>query len=328
VKAVIRTEYGSADVMRLVDVDRPVPGAREVIVKVDAAGFDIGVWHVATGLPLLARLAFGLSAPRLPGLGSELAGVVDAVGAEVTGFSPGDEVFGVGNAAFAEYSVVAETKLAPKPASVPSAAAAASAISGVTALQAMRAAGRLGTEHRVLVLGASGGVGSFVVQLAHATGAHVTGAASTAKLDFVRGLGADEAVDYTAGDPTDGSQLYDVIIDMGGNRPRRALRRALTPAGRAVIVGGEGGGRFLGGFQRAMTAGLASALRRQKVSGLVSITKAADLVELAGLLESRVLVPAVDRIYPLAEAPDAMQRLESRRVRGKLVIDPRQLAEK
>jgi NADPH:quinone reductase-like Zn-dependent oxidoreductase len=321
VKAIIRTEYGSADAMRLADIDRPTPGPREVLVRVEAAGVDIGVWHVATGLPLLARLAFGLRSPRRHGLGAELAGVVDAVGSEVTDLRPGDEVFGVGNASFAEYTVAAETKLTRKPATVPFADAAASAISGVTALQALRGGARVVPGQRVLVLGASGGVGSFIVQLAKVRGAHVTAVASTSKLDFVRSLGADEVIDYTAVDPTDGSSRYDVIIDMGGNRPLRSLRRALAPLGVAVIVGGEGGDRVLGGFQRAMTAGPASLLRRQKVVGLVSVTKAADLEELAGLLAAGSVIPAIDRHYPLAEAPDAMRRLEARQVRGKLVIE-------
>jgi NADPH:quinone reductase-like Zn-dependent oxidoreductase len=321
-RAIIRTDYGSADVMRLAEIDRPTPGPQEVLVRVEAAGLDIGVWHVATGLPLLARLAFGLRAPRQHGLGSELAGVVDAVGAEVAGFRPGDEVFGVGAASFAEYTVAAESKLARKPATVPFADAAASAISGVTALLAVRAAGPLASGERVLVLGASGGVGSFVVQLAHAAGAHVTGVASTEKLDLVRGLGADEVIDYTTSNPVDGIQRYDLVIDMGGNRPLRVLRRALTPRGRVVIVGGEGGGRVLGGFQRAMTAGLVSLLRRQKVSGLVSVTTAPHLHELAGLLASGAIAPAIDGRYALADAPDAMRRLEARQVSGKLVIEP------
>jgi NADPH:quinone reductase-like Zn-dependent oxidoreductase len=317
-KAVVRTEYGSPDAMRVIDRDRPEPGPKQVRVRVEAAGVDIGVWHLLTGLPTMARLALGLRSPREPGLGSELAGVVDAVGSQVTRFRPGDAVFGVGTATFAEYALAPEKNLVPRPAGVSAPQAASSAISGVTAVQA------LGTKpfSRVLILGASGGVGSFATQFAKAAGAHVTAVASTAKLDFVRGLGADEVLDYTATDPVDGSRTYDLILEMGGIRSDSALRRGLTPDGRAVIVGGEGGGRVTGGFLGSMTAGLRSTFRRQKVTGLVSLTSAADLERVAAALSARDVVPAIDAVLPLAEAAEALRRLESRRVRGKLVIDP------
>jgi len=317
-KAVIRTEYGSPDVMRVIDRALPEPGPKQVRVRVEAAGVDIGVWHLLTGLPMMARLALGLRTPREPGLGSELAGVVDAVGSQVTRFRPGDAVFGVGTATFAEYALAPEKNLVPRPAGVSAAQAASSAISGVTAVQA------LGTKPfaRVLVLGASGGVGSFATQFAKAAGAHVTAIASTAKLDFVRGLGADEVLDYTATDPVDGTLTYDLILEMGGIRSDSALRRGLTPGGRAVIVGGEGGGRVIGGFLGSMTAGLRSTFRRQKVTGLMSVTTTADLERVAAALSAGDVVPAIDDVLPLADAAEALRRLESRRVRGKLVIDP------
>ncbi|MCU1415909.1 MAG: NADPH:quinone reductase and related Zn-dependent oxidoreductase [Schumannella sp.] len=320
-KAIIRTQYGSPDVLELVDIERPVPAKREVLVRVEAAGVDIGVWHLMTGLPTMARIALGARRPRLPGLGTELAGVVEGVGADVTRFRIGDSVFGAGRGAFAEYAIASEDKLASRPAGVTAQQAAASAVSGVTAVQALDA-GRVAAGQRVLVLGASGGVGSFVVQIAKALGAHVTGVASTSKLESVRALGADEVIDYTTTDATDGSQRYDLIVDMGGNRPLAVLRRALGPRGRAVIVGGEdGGGRVLGGFQRSMFAGLASAVRRQRVVGLVSLTTTADLLRVGELLASGTMTSRVDGVYPLTQTADAIRRLEARHVRGKLVID-------
>ena len=318
-KAIVRTEYGSADVLRLIDTERPVPKSREVLVRVVAAGVDIGAWHLMTGTPAMARMALGPRAPRFAGVGGELAGVVEAVGDEVTRFQAGDEVFGVGNGAFAQYAVAAESKLAHKPEPVPFADAAVAAISGVTALQAVQQA-RPAAGQTVLVLGASGGVGSFAVQIARSLGAHVTGAASGAKLDLVRSLGADAVLDYTEVDLADGSRRFDVVLDMGGNRPVSILRRALSPRGTLVIVGGEGAGGPLGGFERGWGAALLSPFVRQRLIGLVSLTKAADLDRLAGLLEAGDVKPAIDRYYPLDETPDAMRRLEARQVRGKLVI--------
>jgi NADPH:quinone reductase-like Zn-dependent oxidoreductase len=270
-----------------------------------------------TGLPTMVRLGVGLPRPRQTGLGSELAGVVDAVGSRVTRFRPGDRVFGVGTATFAEFAVAQEKHLVARPDGVRAPDAAASAISAVTAYQAldpMRSA--LG---RVLVLGASGGVGSFAVQIAKSLGAHVTGVASSAKLDFVRSLGVDEVVDYATTDPTDGSERYDVVLEMGGRRTLPVLRRALSPRGRAVVVGGEGGGRVTGGFLGNLTLGARSGGR---VVGLVSSTTAADLTRVGELLASGDVVPAIDRVLPLAGASDALWRVERGQVRGKLVLDP------
>ena len=319
-KAIIRTEYGTAEVLRLAEVERPVPGPREVLVRVIAAGLEVGAWHVMTGSPSLARMAFGLRAPRSPGVGGELAGVVEQIGDDVTRFRVGDEVFGTGSGAFAEFAVAPEKSLALKHPSVPFAHAAASAISGVTAVQAVRAAGTLPAGARALVLGASGAVGSFAVQILRSAGVHVTGAASTPKLDLVRALGADEVLDYTAVDVTDASQRYDLILDTGGNRRVAVLRRALTPRGALVIVGGEGAGGALGGFERGWGAGALSPFVRQRLVGLVSITKVADLERIGELLASGQVTPAIERSYPLAGTPDAMRHLESRTVRGKVVI--------
>lgn len=319
-KAIIRPEYGSADVLRLVDRDRPEPGPAQVLVRVEAAGVEIGAWHLMTGLPTMVRPALGLPAPRDPALGTELAGVVEAVGAKVTRFQPGDRVFGVGDGAFAEYALASEGKVVRLPDGVSAQQAAAAAVSGVTALQALDLA-RVGSGHRVLLLGASGGVGSFATQIAKARGAHVTAVASTAKLDFVRGLGADEVLDYTTTDPTDGSAHYDAILEMGGRRTLAVLRRALTPTGRAVIVGGEGGDRLTGGFLRGVFAGLASTPFRRKVVGLVSATKADDLTAVGGLLERGEITSRIDRVHALEGTADALRDLEARRVSGKRVID-------
>lgn len=311
-RSIVRTEYGGPEVLHLVEAPLPEPAPREVRVRVDAAGLEIGAWHLMAGLPLMVRPALGLPRPRNTGIGSELAGVVDAVGAQVTRFRPGDRVFGIGAGSFAEHTLAQEKHLAPLPEGVTAQSAAASAISAVTALQAMDLRPR---AQRVLVLGASGGVGSFALQLAKAQGAHVAAAASAGKLDFVRSLGADEVIDYTVTDPVDGSQRYDLVLEMGGRRRHADLRRALTHDGRAVVVGGEGGGRVTGGFLRNMAA-------MGRVKGLISTTTVADLERVGQLLASGVLVAAIDRTYPLAETADAMRALLAREVRGKLVIDP------
>jgi NADPH:quinone reductase-like Zn-dependent oxidoreductase len=318
-KAAIRTEYGSPGVIRIVDREVPVPGPREVRVRVEAAGVDIGVWHLLTGLPTMVRLGLGMPRPRQVGLGGELAGVVDAVGSRVTRFRPGDPVFGVGTGTFAEYAVAQEKHLVPRPAGVSPQHAAVSAVSGVTALQALRAAGTAAGS-RVLILGASGGVGSFAVQFAKAMGAHVTGTASTAKLETVRELGADEIVDHTTTDVTDGSARFDGILEMGGLRSLAVLRRSLAPRGRAVVVGGEGGGRVTGGFLGNLMLGARSAFSPQKAIGLVSATTVSDLTRVGELLGQ--VVPAVDEVLPLGAAAEALWRVERRQVRGKLVLDP------
>lgn len=311
-RAIVRTEYGGPDVARLVDTPVPEPREGEVRVRVEAAGVDIGVWHLMAGLPLMVRPALGLPRPRLAGLGSELAGVVDAVGPAVDRFRPGDRVFGTGSGTFAEFAIAKQKHLVPLPDDVTAPSAAAAAVSGVTAWQALGSSPAV----RVLVLGASGGVGSFAVQLAKARGSHVTGVASTRKLEFVRSLGTDEVVDYTTTDPVAGSARYDLILEMGGRRKHSALRRALTPGGRAVIVGGEGGGRLTGGFLKNLVAG-------RGVKGLVSSTTIEALQGIASALADRSVVPAIDEVLALADAPEALRRVEAGQVRGKLVLDPR-----
>ncbi len=320
-RAMSQTRYGSADVLRETEVDVPVAGPGQVLVKVRAAGVDRGTWHVMTGRPYIMRLmGFGLRGPkdRIPGI--DLAGTVVSVGDEVTRFSPGDEVFGFGRGSAAELAVAPEAELAHRPAALRPEDAAVLPVSAVTALQALRDAGSLRPGQRVLVLGASGGVGGYAVQLAKAMGADVTGVASGPKLDLVRSLGADHALDYTHEDPVDGSVRYDLIVDTGGRRPLRHLRRALTTHGTLVIVGGEGGDRLTGGFGRQIRALIWSAFIPQRLKVLMSRQHAADLETLAEHVGAGTLRPRIDRTYSLGELPAAIRRLESGEVRGKVAI--------
>jgi NADPH:quinone reductase-like Zn-dependent oxidoreductase len=322
-RAIVQDAYGEADVLRLAEIDRPAIGDDEVLVRVVAAGVDQGAWHLMAGLPYPVRLAgYGVRAPKTPVRGRELAGRVEAVGSGVTTLRPGDEVFGVAEGAFAEYAPAAAAKLAPKPASLSFQQAAALPISGQTALQAIRDQGRVTAGDRVLVIGASGGVGSFAVQIAKAFGAEVTGVASTAKVDLVRSLGADHVIDYRLGDDLGaGERGYDVIIDTGGNRPLRMLRRALTPTGTLVLVGAETGGRWLGGTDRQLRAMVLSRFVRQRLRTFIASEKAADLLALSALVEAGAVTPAVDRVFPLAETPAAIRHMREGKARGKVVID-------
>jgi len=320
-RAMVQHEYGEAEaVLRMEQVDRPAVGPGEVLVRVHAAGVDRGAWHLLTGLPYPVRLVAGLRAPRTGVRGLELAGQVAAVGAEVTRFAVGDEVFGVGEGSFAEYSAAQQDKLAPKPKDLSWEQAAAVGVSACTALQGVRDHGHVQPGQKVLVIGASGGVGTFAVQIAKAYGAEVTGVCSTAKVDLVRSLGADHVIDYTATDVTDGTRPYDVILDIGGNRRLKALRRALTPHGTLVIVGAETGGRWLGGTDRQLRALALSPFIGQKTGTFISTQSSAELAVLTELIESGKVTPVVDRTYPLAEAPAAIRHLQDGRARGKVVI--------
>jgi NADPH:quinone reductase-like Zn-dependent oxidoreductase len=322
-RAVVSDVYGEApDVLRVEQVERPTAGPGEVLVRVAAAGVDQGVWHVMAGLPYPIRLAgYGLRAPRTRVRGSNMAGVVEAVGAGVTSVRPGDSVFGIGDGAFAEYAVAPDKKVARTPAGLPLQVAASVPVSGITALQAVRDHGRVQPGQRVLVLGAGGGVGSFAVQIAKAYGAVVTAATSPSKTDMVRALGADTVLDYTREDVTDGRERYDVVLDVGGNRTLRQLRRALTPRGTLVIVGGETDGRWLGGTQRLVWAMLLNPFVGQSLRSFVASENAADLAVLAGMIESGQVIPAIDRTFPLAEAVAAITHMREGSARGKVVLD-------
>ena len=322
-RAIVQDAYGEADVLRLAEIDRPAIGADEVLVRVHAAGVDQGAWHLMAGLPYPIRLAgYGFRAPKTPVRGRELAGRVEAVGGAVTTLRPGDEVFGVAEGTFAEYAPAAAAKLAPKPANLSVQQAAALPISGLTALQAVRDQGRVQPGQRVLVIGASGGVGTLAVQIAKAFGAEVTGVCSTGKVDLVRSLGADHVVDYLLGDDLGaGEPRYDVIIDTGGNRSLRVLRRALTPTGTLVLVGAETRGRWLGGTDRQLRAMVLSPFVGQRLATFISTENAADLVALSDLVASGAVTPAVDRVFPLVETPAAVRYLREGKARGKVVID-------
>ena len=320
-QAVVQDRYGDTGaVLRPAEIARPEPGPGEVLVRVRAAGVDRGVWHLMAGKPYAARLAFGLRAPKNRVRGTEFAGRVEAVGDGVTAVRAGDEVYGIGRGSFAEYVLAPEGKVAPAPAGVSRVQAAAVPVSASTALQAVRDHGRVTAGQRVLVIGASGGVGSFAVQIAKAFGAEVTGVARTDKLDLVRSLGADHVVDHTTEDVTGGPARYDVVLDIGGNTPVRRLRKVLTPRGTLVIVGGEGKGRLLG-MGRQLRAAALSPFVGQKLGFFVNRGNAADLVVLTGLIESGQVTPAVDRTFPLAEAAAAVDYMAAGRPRGKVVVE-------
>ena len=318
-RGILQDAYGSADVFRLARIRIPEAGDKQVLVRVHAAGLDRGTWHLMAGQPYVLRLALGLRKPRNPIPGLDLAGTVVAVGSAVTRFSPGDEVFGTGHGSFAEYAVAPEDQLALKPANLSFEQAAVVPVSGLTALQALTDVGRLQTGQRVLIIGASGGVGSYAVQLAKALGAEVTGVSSPAKLDLVRFLGADHVIDYTREDFADGEHRYDLILDIGGNPTLSRLRRALTHTGTAVIVGGEQGGR-LTGLGRQLRAVALSLFIRQRLTFFVSKERGSDLERLTEFIEADQLTPSIDQIFSLDQVPEAMRHFVAGKVRGKVAI--------
>jgi NADPH:quinone reductase-like Zn-dependent oxidoreductase len=319
-KAITQDTYGSTDVLEFRDVENPLIGENDVLVQVKAAGVEIGTWHAMAGRPYLLRImGFGLRKPNVLVRGRDVAGVVESVGENVTRFNPGDEVFGTADGSFAEYASAPESRLAMKPANLTFEQAAAVPISGGTALQGLRK-GNVQAGQKVLIVGASGGVGSFAVQIAKAFGAEVTGVASTAKADFVRSIGADDVIDYTREDFADETRHWDLIIDTGGRRSLSELRRALTPEGTLVIVGGEGGGKWLGGFDRNLRSGLVSMFVRQRLTMLASKELGEDFDVLRELIEAGKVRPVIDRTYPLIEAPEAIRYVVEGRARGKVVI--------
>ena len=319
-KAIVQDTYGSPDVLELRDIDKPEIGDDEVLLRVHAAGVDRGVWHLMTGLPYLTRLAFGLRAPKNPVPGMDVAGVVETIGENVSRFQPGDEVFGVGKGTFAEYTLAREEKLAHRPANLTFEQAAAVAISGLTALQGLRDHGQVEPGQRVLIIGASGGVGTFAAQIAKAFGAEATGVCGGEKVDMVRSIGADHVIDYTREDFAKGQHRYDVILDIGGSSSLARLRHALTPEGTLVLVGGEEGGRWLGVVARLLRAHLLSPFVGQKLRTYVSSENHEDMIVLKNLIESGKLTPVIDRTYPLAEVPEAIRYLQEGHAQGKLVI--------
>ncbi|MGA4991022.1 NAD(P)-dependent alcohol dehydrogenase [Nonomuraea bangladeshensis] len=320
-KAITRSVYGPPRVLGLAEVPEPEPGDGEVRLRVHAAGVDQGVWHMLTGIPYVMRLGIGPRRPRSPWLGADVAGEVTAVGAGVTAFKPGDRVFGTCGAAYAEHACARVDRLAPMPANLSYEQAAAIPTSGMTALRALRDSGRVRRGQRVLITGAGGGVGTFAVQLAKTFGAHVTGVCSGAKEELVRSIGADDVIDYTREDFTDGSRpAFDLIVDIAGLRPLAHLRRALTPRGTYVIVGGEGGGRWFAGLDRQLRTALYGPFTRKRPRMFFAFPREADLLTLAELAGNGSITPVVSATYPLERVPEAIRELEKGHARGKLVI--------
>ena len=319
-QAIVQDAYGTIDVLRRARTARPEIADNEVLLRVHAAGLDRGTWHMMAGRPYLLRvIGFGFRRPKNPVPGIDVAGTVVAVGSAITRLAVGDEVYGNARGSFAEYAAALEEKLAIKPANLSFEQAAVVPVSASTALQALDA-GKVEPGQKVLVLGASGGVGTYAVQLAKAFGAEVTGVSSSAKLDLVRSLGADHVLDYTQDDFADGVHRYDLILDIGGNPSLSRLRRALTPTGTAVIVGGEEGGNWTGGFGRSLRAPLVSMFVRQRLAMLASKEHGSFFERLTPLIEAGQVTPSIDRTYSLDEVPDAMRHLIAGNVRGKVAI--------
>jgi NADPH:quinone reductase-like Zn-dependent oxidoreductase len=321
-KAIVQHQYGSSpeEVLRLEEVNIPTIRPQEVLVRLRAASVDRGTVHIMTGLPYPIRAAgFGLRRPKFLNPGRSATGTIESVGNEVTGFKAGDEVYGTCDGSFAEFARAPAKRLAAKPTNLSAEEAAAVPVSALAALQAVRKA-QVKSGERVLIIGASGGVGTFAVQIAKASGAHVTGVSSTAKTELVLGLGADQVIDYTREDIADDVHRYDVILDIGGNRRLSELRRTLTPRGRLVIVGGETSGRWLGGTDRQIRALLLSRVVSQRMTTFVASENSADLMALTELIESGAVRPAIDRAFPLSETPAAVRYVMDGRARGKVVI--------
>ncbi|MET7423560.1 NAD(P)-dependent alcohol dehydrogenase [Dactylosporangium sp. NPDC005555] len=322
-KAIVQDRYGPSDVLRLSEVDAPVPAAGEVLVRVHAASVNARDWHVMRGDPYVARMAFGLGAPKVRVRGTDFAGRVEAVGDGVTRFAPGDEVFGEVDAAFAEYvRVPAAGAVDRKPANLTFEQAAAVPLAGNTALMGLRDAAGVRAGQRVLINGASGGVGTFAVQLAKASGAVVTGVCSTRNVDLVRSLGADRVVDYTREDFTRGGGTYDVVFDLVGNRSLADCRRVLTPTGTLVLSGGgvSGGGSLLGPIGLIARGRLVARFVRQRVLALTAVPCRENLATLRELIESGAVTPVIDRTFPFGEAAEAVRYLEMDHARAKVVI--------
>jgi NADPH:quinone reductase-like Zn-dependent oxidoreductase len=318
-RAITQDRYGDSEVLRLSQVPRPTVGRDQVLIRVRAAGLDRGTEHLMTGKPYAMRLGFGLRRPKNPVLGRDVAGTVVEVGSSVTRFAVGEEVYGVAPGSFAEYAVTSQDKLAPKPANLTFTEAAVVPISAGTALQALTRVGKLEAGQSVLVTGASGGVGSYAVQIANAFGAEVTGVCSTGKLDFVTGLGARHVIDYTRADWADGTRRYDLVLDIAGNPPIHRLRRALVPRATVVFVGGEHGG-IITGMSRQLRGALLSPVVRQRLVPFLAQERGSDYERLANLIQTGQLTAHLDRSYPLERAAEAVRLLEEGEIRGKVAL--------
>jgi NADPH:quinone reductase-like Zn-dependent oxidoreductase len=318
-KAIVHSRYGPPDALELNDIDTPVVNNDAVLVQVHAAAVGKGDWLTVQGLPYVARIRYGLPNPKHPVPGFDVAGRIETVGSHVTQLQPGAAVFGWCDGSFAEYASVPEGQLVLKPANLTFEQAAAVPISGFAALQALRDTGGVQPGQTVVIIGASGGVGSFAVQLAKAFGAQVTGVCSTKSVDLVRSIGADHVIDYTQQDFTRTGQRWDLILEMAGNRPLAELRRALTPKGTLVLVGGSGGRWFMG-TGRTLRAVVVSPFVRQRLRSFFSKPRGADLVVLKEFLEAGKITPVIDRTFPLSETAAAIRYVGERSTQGKTVI--------
>jgi NADPH:quinone reductase-like Zn-dependent oxidoreductase len=319
-KAVVQDRFGAPDLLELREVDQPQVGESEALVRVRAASTNPADWYAMAGIPLVARPQMGLRKPKTSRVGLDLAGVVAAVGGYVTRFKPGDEVFGAGTGTLAEYVTVPEAGLVGKPANLSFEQAAAVPVAALTALQGLRDKGRIQPGHQVLINGASGGVGTFAVQLAKSFGAEVTGVCSTRNLDMARSLGADQVVDYTKDDFTRTDQRYDLLLDVAGSRSWSDYRRVLAPRATLVLVGAPKGTRLLGPLGHILQVRLASLRASQRVVFFISKENNQDLVVLRELLAAGTVTPLVERSYPLSQAADALGYLGEGHAQGKLVI--------
>jgi NADPH:quinone reductase-like Zn-dependent oxidoreductase len=320
-KAIVYHDYGSPDVLKCEEIETPTAGDDEVLVEVRAASVNPLDWHYMRGMPYFLRIQAGLRRPKITRLGVDLAGQVEAVGRNVTRFKPGDEVFGVGRGAFAEYACASESALVMKPDNVTFDQAAAVPVAAFTALQGLRDKGRVQPGQKVLINGAAGGVGTFAVQIAKAFGAAVTGVCSTRNMDMVRSIGADQVVDYTREDFTKSGQLYDLILDCAGNHPLSAIRRVLTPVGTYVAVGGPSGPWMIGPLASAVTASVLSRFVSQNLVMLLArLSSREDQTTMHELMKAGKVTPVIDRRYSLDEVPEAIRYLEEGHARGKVVI--------
>jgi NADPH:quinone reductase-like Zn-dependent oxidoreductase len=323
-KAVVYTDYGPPDVLQIRDIKKPVPTDDQVLIKVHAAAVNPYDWHFIRGTPYVMRLMIGgLRKPTDPRVGVDYAGTIEAVGKNVTQFKPGDEVFGNRSGAFAEYVCArSDRAIALKPANLTFEQAAGVPVAALTALQGLRDAGKVQPGQKVLINGASGGVGTFAVQIAKTLGAEVTGVCSTRNVDLVRSLGADHVIDYTKEDLTKSGERYDVILDNVGTQPLSGFRRVLRPNGICVMIGGGGpnDGKWVGPMARPLKAKLMSPFISQKMSMMMARSNKDDLTILADLMQSGKVTPVIDRIYPLSEIREAVRYVETGRARGKVII--------
>ncbi len=319
-RAIVQDDYGTFEVLRMRDIHRPTIGDDQVLIRVEAAGVNPADWAIMNGLPYIARPVYGLRRPKNPVRGTDVAGVVAATGSKVTRFHPGDEVYGSGDGSYAEYAAASEDRLALKPARLSFEQAGALPMAGLVALQAIRDHGDVRPGQRVLINGASGGIGHLAVQIAGALGAHVTAVCSTGNLELVRSLGAETAIDYTQQDFTRSGQRYDFVLDNVADRPLSELRRILTPNGTLVPNGGGFDNRWFASGGRVIHAHLLKRTSKQHLRPFLVSSSTADLTALSDLVESGSLTPVIERAYPLADAPDALRHVGDGHTAGKVVV--------